>query len=469
MKDEKKTKEKLIQELIELRKHVKKLEAKEVPIKNTRGSSLNLDNDLQQLFDSLADFLFVLDEKGQILYFNSAVKDRLGYSDEELLGKSALLIHPPELRKEAASIHSQLLKGKGDICPIPLLAKDGTQIPVETKVKRGRWKNKKVLFGISRDITIRKRIDQELRKTNLELKTLIDAIPDIVFFKDAKGCHLIVNKALEDIHGIRSEDIVGKKVEELLPPDSAELCRKSDDGILKGKKSVRIEEIIIDKDGRKLFLDIIKVPLYDEKGNPRGLVGIGRDITEHKIAVKKLRESEERFRNLFEMLPIGISITDTAGNIIGVNKASEKILGLSHEEHLKRTLQSPEWDIYKHDASPMSAKELPGFIALSQKQVVENIEMGMRKSNGELVWLNVTAMPITLKGNGVLIAYMDITKLKLAEDDLRDEKAFTESALNNLRDVFYVFDLNGKFMRWNKAMNTISGFSDSEDIFDETE
>lgn len=115
---------------------------------------------LQMLFDTLDDFVFVLGEDGRILQFNPAVQDRLGYSGEELLNMMVLELHPPARREEASTIIGEMLSGKTSDCPIPLMTKTGDLIPVETKVSRGQWGGRDVLFGISRDITQRRKAEE---------------------------------------------------------------------------------------------------------------------------------------------------------------------------------------------------------------------------------------------------------------------------------------------------------------------
>ena len=92
---------------------------------------------LQALFDTVQDFIWVLDNNGCILRVNHVVRERLGYGPEELLGRSVLAVHPADRHAEAEAMFADLLTGKTDVCPLPLLTKDGRQIPVETKVHPG--------------------------------------------------------------------------------------------------------------------------------------------------------------------------------------------------------------------------------------------------------------------------------------------------------------------------------------------
>ncbi|MFX0081535.1 MAG: PAS domain S-box protein [Candidatus Hodarchaeota archaeon] len=138
-------------------------------------------NNLQNLFNSMEDLIFVLDFESRILHVNSIVLKRLNYSKEDLIGKSALKVHPPDQREEAAMIIKEMIEGKRETCPIPLLTKDGDLIPVETKVTRGKWGNRNVLFGISRDITERKKAEEALKESEKKYR---DAFGQAKLYKE---------------------------------------------------------------------------------------------------------------------------------------------------------------------------------------------------------------------------------------------------------------------------------------------
>ena len=130
--------------------------------------------DIQRLFDSMEDFIFILDYEATILYVNSIVIKRLKYSIDEVIGKKVLMVHPPELREEAAKIIGEMIKGERESCPIPLLTKEGKLIPVETRVTMGNWGSQQIIFGISRDISERIEFDTALTKSEEKYREAYD-------------------------------------------------------------------------------------------------------------------------------------------------------------------------------------------------------------------------------------------------------------------------------------------------------
>ena len=107
----------------------------------------------ETLFDAIKDYLLIVDKNGNVIQANEAVVKRLGYSREELREMDLLLFHSPERRQEAAEIFAGIKANERDYCPIPLYCKDGSLIPVETRVVRGNWQGIPVFFSISKDLS----------------------------------------------------------------------------------------------------------------------------------------------------------------------------------------------------------------------------------------------------------------------------------------------------------------------------
>ena len=124
---------------------------------------------LQTLFDTVNDFLFVLDSQSRIRQVNAEACERLGYLEEELIGKNILMIHPAERRAEARQIIADMLAGLRDCCLVPLETKSGELIPVETRMTPGAWGGEPALFVVSRDISERKRLEEGLQNARTDL------------------------------------------------------------------------------------------------------------------------------------------------------------------------------------------------------------------------------------------------------------------------------------------------------------
>lgn len=128
----------------------------------------------------------------------------------------------------------------------------------------------------------------------------------------------------------------------------------------------------------------------------------------------------EKLRLLFEILPVGISILNRDRNILVFNPALERLLGLSAAELLNRTYDGRHY--IKADGTTFSAEEFPSNQAIAEQRTIENVEIGVVREDGEIVWTNVSAVPVDLPDWQVVVVTSDITGRKLAEEALRRER-----------------------------------------------
>ncbi len=178
-----------------------------------KTNSQELINQIRQnyetFFNTIDDFLFVLDEQGNITHTNTTVIDRLGYSSEELAGQSVLMVHPEERRAEAGRIVGEMLAGKSVFCPVPLITKAGNAIPVETKVKAGIWNGKPAIFGVTKDISQTKLSEEKFSKV-FYLNPSACGLSDL-----QTGEYIEVNDAFYSLFGFTKEEVIGKTAIEL--------------------------------------------------------------------------------------------------------------------------------------------------------------------------------------------------------------------------------------------------------------
>jgi PAS domain S-box-containing protein len=227
---------------------------------------------------------------------------------------------------------------------------EGRALHIEIVASPLRNSRGEIVAGIEmvRDITGRKEAEKKQKETYSQLETLIESIPYAVYFKDARGRHVVVNKACCEFLGLAKEKILGKTCEELMPPKTATSCRLSDNRVFEGRKTVRVEDQFAGKDGNNIYTETIKTPLYDEYGNVEGLVGMSRDITERKMA-----EEELKYRNLLlstqqETSLDGILVVDENGKWVSFNRRFVKMWGIPDEIlESKRDEDSLRWVLDK--------------------------------------------------------------------------------------------------------------------------
>jgi len=174
-------------------------------------STLHHDNsqNYESFFNSIDEFLFVLDMEGRILHANSTVYNRLGYTKDELYGMSVLTVHPEERREEALAIVQAMLRGEAVSCPVPLVTKSGVYIPVETRVTQGEWDGQPALFGVTKDIS-KIKLSEEKFSALFFLNQNAAGLTDMETFQ-----YIEVNDAFCTFFGFAREEVIGRTPMEL--------------------------------------------------------------------------------------------------------------------------------------------------------------------------------------------------------------------------------------------------------------
>lgn len=165
--------------------------------------------DYQKMFDCLDVMLFIITPKGDILAVNTAVIKRLGYSREELIGQNALMLHPPGPEKIVEEILSETKNTEEVLCSVPIITKQGERIETATRIYKGTWEKKKVLFGFCSDVTLLKATEKKCEAIfrNSPVPILVSRISD--------GLITDVNDAWCLLMGCEREKIIGKTTPEL--------------------------------------------------------------------------------------------------------------------------------------------------------------------------------------------------------------------------------------------------------------
>lgn len=279
--------------------------------KETPGSSTDIIKDrtaeeqlhlLSSALSSLKDAVYITDLEHNIIYANTAIKSTHGYTPEEVVEKKAYDFferipgNPPEL---AALIAREAHNGfwTGEVFN---RRKDGSVFPVQLIVNTIYGKDGEIIgyIGISRDITEIYEGRSHLAESEEHLRTLINATPDIICFKDSKGRWLVANDAIIRLFQLERINYRGKKDSELADSSSFYreaflACEESDEKAWKKGELSRGEEIIPGPDNTEYVFDVIKVPIFHPDGRRKGLVVLGRDISELKRSEERLREKSK--------------------------------------------------------------------------------------------------------------------------------------------------------------------------------
>lgn len=254
------------------------------------------------------------------------------------------------------------------------------------------------------------------------------------------------NASFEEITGISPGEMEGAPFIHIFPDAGAQILPMLHKTV-EEKTNQNLENFRLTED---LYVNIYTfIPELDY------VAIIFEDVTAKMLAEKEKLQSHEMLQTIFKILPVGVTITDIQGNIIDCNPSSEELLGLKKEEHLIRSFAGKNWNIIRKDMSPMPSEEYASVRALKENRIVENVEMGIVKSNKEITWINVSAAPIPLPDLGVAIVYSDITERVQAQEET--EQKF-KNIIQNSTDAIIIVNQTGSIIEWNKGCEIIFGF-----------
>lgn len=312
----------------------------------------------------------------------------------------------------------------------------------------------KGIVGVNIDISERIKIEEALKENEERLRTLINAMPDIICFKDDNGRWLEANGFYLRLFGLEGVDYRGRKNSELAEFTSfnrdAFVARDdSDEEAWKAGVPARCDEVVEKQDGSSLIFDTIKIPMFYPDGRRKGLIKVGRDITERKRIENELVRSQRNFETLFESMKDMILILDPEGRIIHVNDSVTDRLGYSQDQIKDERFDfilNP-WDLIKYEISLESiiqGKADCSTIALiSEKGEPVDVENTMIYGEWDkkpaIIWIS-----------------RDISELRLSE------KKFS-TAFNSNSAVMAISTVNeGRYLDVNSSFIRLSGYTREE-------
>lgn len=254
----------------------------------------------QDIFNAIGHPTFILDVQHGIIAANPAALKQLGKTENEVLGKRCYdLFHDTAAPPTNCPMETLIRTGAMQTVEMEMQTVAGTFLVSCTPVLDAQGRLEKIIH-LATDVTELKRVQTELQEANARFYALVEGIPDIVYLKDTQGRNLYVNRAYEEFVGTTRTNIIGKRDDEIMPPDLATQCAKSDAWVFDTGAPIRIEESTTDREGNPVWYETLKNPIHDASGNLIGLVGVSRNVTERKRAEATIREYSEHLQQLVE-------------------------------------------------------------------------------------------------------------------------------------------------------------------------
>ena len=387
------------------------------------------------------------------------VRDFTGRMDEDVIPRlrSALGIDPDETLVSVPVIAKRSLRGILVIVrKKPLTADEQWELSALADQAAIALRNAR-LYELEASEAVRAR---DASQTALRrLAAIVESSDDVILSKDLNGIINSWNKGAERVMGYTAEEMVGKPVTILIPPDrvaeETEILKR----ISQGQRIEHFETVRRRKDGTLINVSLTVSPVRNEAGEVIGASKIARDITASKEAQEKLQRALDFDQTVMLSMGEGLYTVDTHGRVTFMNLSAERQLGWRLDEIIGRDIHTLVHHTHA-DGTPIPAEDCDGLQVLRDgKMLVEYEDAFIRKDGTSFdVVYSSAALRSGDEITGVVVVFRDITERKRAEEEIR----FQAHLLDAVEQAVIATDLNGTVIFWNSFAESLYGWPAAE-------
>jgi PAS domain S-box-containing protein len=442
-------------------------------LKNQLALHQQLTNIVQTVPGVIYSFRLRPDGSTCFPYASPAIRELFGFDPVELAKDASsifALIHPDDVSRVQADIAESAHTLKTWCGEFRFNHPTRGEIWVSGRAEPQAQPDGSILWqGFTTEDTERKQMEHLLAHERDLLQALMDNLPDHIYFKDADSRFTRINRAMARHLDLKNpEEAIGKSDADFFQANEARRKLAEERQMLAtGTPIIGLVEKS-DTASHPKWVSSTKVPIYDVNGRNIGLVGISRDITEHKQAEETLRESQSLYHSLVSQLPVGIFRKDAMGRYVLVNPGFCKLKNVRPEDFLGKTPA----EVRRAEAPSEHSSGLTVNFATTGEQhhqlIMQNgqpIELEEKRlmPDGSMQFMHVIKLPV-MSAEGKIIGsqgiMVDITERKLAEEKI----ARLATAVEQAAEVIFITDLTGTIQYVNPAFEKVTGYTNAEAV-----
>jgi len=450
-------KETLEKKVVELEEKLKESE-----LKGNEKHLRELAKRLEKIVEMGDDGIIVFDEDYRIEFANTVASELTGYPKDRLIGMDFRRL----LTERDNGYLNQMRSDVGE--------DESRRVCTEMEVltAHGQKKNAEVCIAISkaeesgmniyaylRDITEQKRMARDIREATKQFEKIAEMGDDGIIVFDEESKIEFANQMATEILGIPKDQVLGKEFFSLIGKRDEEFLEEM---VMRGEgvgQKVCIEMPLQTLSGQIKETEVCVAPTRSEEGLIKTYAYL-RDITERKRFEKKLRESEEKYRNLFERVQHGLFISTKEGRFLDCNQGLVEMAGYDDKEEF--LVMDITKDLYANKEDRRKFQKL-----IETQGFVKDLEVEFKKKNGEKITVLLTAHA-KRNENGEVIGYeglnIDISDRKRMERELREANEFFMNLIESSVDGIIAADMKGNIIIFNKGAEHLTGYTAEEVI-----
>jgi len=456
-----------------VRERTKQLEKEIIERRKAEESRRESEQIFKAIFDNATEGFLIADPESKQFHLGNAMASKmLGYSLDDIRQMGILDILPPEDLSHAVAQFEKQSRQTTLAPDIRVLRKDGSVFYADINSFPITIGGKIYLMVIFHDVTSRKQAEEALSKNyqalqetaqRLEqsmnmLQLIIESAPIRIFWKDSDlrflGCNTLFARDAGFSH---PQQLLGQDDFAMNWREQADLYRADDRQVIEScRPKMNIVEPQTTPTGAKLWLNTSKVPLQMPNGEVFGVLGVYEDITPRYQAEESLRESEEKFRLVFEKAPLGIMHYDQTGTLTDCNEKFAEIIGSSKEKVIDFNMMRQLRDDQMQEAVAASLRGEVGYFEGDYHSVIA----------GKITPLRAIYQPIFSSDGAVsggVAIFEEISERRRAEEALREIGRVKSELLDKLNEAQHVAAIGS--WEWNLQTNNIWGSDETYRIF----
>jgi two-component system NtrC family sensor kinase len=414
------------------------------------------------LVEQSRDGIVILDQDGKVYESNKRFTEMIGYSDEEVKELHVWDWEAVASREQLLGMLSTIDE-KGDHFETKHRRKDGSIYDVEISTNAALFAGQKLIFCVCRDITERKKAQDELMHEKDYVKSILDTVPVIIVALDTEGQIIDFNHYMEIVSGYSISEVKGKDwLLYFVPEREHERVRDDMVKAASGIDTIGFINPILTKSGQVRLIEWYSTVLRDKDGNITTLLAIGQDVTERLKAEQALADEAIRRRILIEKSRDGIVILDQDGAVYEANQRFAEMLGYTREE--VENLHIWDWDVSipreRLLAMLKSIDEKGEHPGVEEFPTMDYFETRHRRKDGSFFDVEINSNAAIIAGQKLIFSInRDITERKKAEEIIRISEEKYRTLFETMQQGVIFWDKNGKLVSANSATEKILGLT----------